>query len=113
MRFNPYFFLLLFSVTMAAFSQVLLKKGAQKQYGGFLREYLNPYVITGYLMLFGSMVMTMIAYRGVSFITVPIMEALGYILVPLLSVFFFGEKITAKRALGMACILAGVFIANL
>lgn len=113
MQLNPYFFLLLFSVTVASFSQILLKKGAQKQYSSFLREYLNPYVILGYLMLFGSMVMTMIAFQGVSFLTVPVMEALGYVLVPLLSVFIFRERISGRKMLGMALILAGVFIANL
>ena len=40
------------SVLVAAVSQVLLKKSAMKQYAHKWAEYLNPYVIIGYGLLF-------------------------------------------------------------
>ena len=46
---NKVFFLIaLSSVTIASFSQVLLKMGAGKSYPSKIREYLNFYVIINY-----------------------------------------------------------------
>lgn len=108
-----YYLIMLLSVTVASFSQILLKKSALKKYDSFLKEYLNPYVIIGYGMLFGSMVLTIIAYSGLEFKIVPVMESVGYIIVMVLSLVFFKEKITAKKALGTLLILAGVIIFNM
>ena len=83
---------LLVSVLIASFSQILLKKSAEKTYSSWLREYLNVYVICGYGMMFVSMFMTIIAYSGMEFTNVQIIEATGYIMVLILSYFFFKEK---------------------
>lgn len=107
---NPYYLLGIFSVTIASFSQVLLKKGAMIQYNSFIREYLNIWVITGYFLMFASVFLTMIVYRGVDFMNVPVLEAIGYVLVPLLSYFFFKEAMTRKKIIGIVCILAGIII---
>lgn len=107
-----YYLIMLLSVTIASFSQILLKKSAIKKYSSFIKEYLNPYVIVGYGMLFGSMVLTIIAYSGVEFKIVPVMESVGYIIVMILSLLFFREKITKKKAIGTMLILLGVIIFN-
>ena len=44
-----HYFFLIGSVLVAAVSQVLLKKGALHHYDSWIREYLNPWVITGYI----------------------------------------------------------------
>lgn len=107
---NGYYALGILSVCIAAFSQILLKKGAMKQYDSFIREYLNVFVISGYFLMFGSVLLTMIAYRGLDFMNVPVLEAIGYVLVPVLSRLFFKEKLTGKKQLGIACILAGIVV---
>lgn len=107
---NGYYLLGILSVTIASFSQILLKKGAMKNYASVIREYLNPYVITGYAMMFCSVFLTMIAYQGLNFMNVPILESIGYILVPVLSYFFFHEKLTARKITGIGLILCGVLI---
>lgn len=107
---NIYYLLGIISVTIASFSQILLKKGAMKQYPSFIREYINPYVITGYCMMFASVLLTMLVYRGVNFMSVPVLESVGYILVPFLSYFFFKEKLTKRKITGIGLILAGVFV---
>ena len=94
---NGYYVLGLLSVTIASFSQILLKKGAMKQYDSFIKEYLNIFVISGYVMMFGSVFLTMIVYRGMDFMNVPVLEAVGYVLVPVLSYLFFKEKLTKKK----------------
>ncbi len=107
---NGYYLLGILSVTVASFSQVLLKKGAMKEYSSFVKEYLNVWVITGYFMMFVSVFLTMIVYRGMNFMNVPVLESVGYVLVPILSYFFFKEALTRRKILGIVCILTGIII---
>lgn len=107
---NGYYALGILSVTIASFSQILLKKGAMKQYDSFIKEYLNIFVISGYMLMFGSVFLTMIVYRGMDFMNVPVIEAVGYVLVPVLSYLFFKEKLTKKKILGILFILAGIVV---
>lgn len=102
--------ILILSVLIASFSQILLKKSAEKTYSSVIREYLNPYVIFGYGMMFVSMFLTIIAYSGMEFTNVQIVEATGYIMVLILSYFFFHEKITKQKVLGMIFIFAGIAV---
>lgn len=101
------------SVLIAAISQILLKKSAMKQYQDRLAEYLNPYVIGGYGILFLSMLMTVFAYRGVDLKTGPVLEATSYLYVAILSAIFLKEKISAKKKIGLLVIIVGVIISNL
>lgn len=107
---NGHLLILLGSVLIASFSQILLKKSAGKTYSSLIREYLNPYVICGYGMMFLSMFMTIIAYAGMEFTNVQIVEASGYIMVLVLSYFFFREKITPRKILGMLFIFGGIAV---
>ena len=91
---NVYIIILIFSVVVAAFAQILLKKSAEKTYTSPIKEYLNAYVIFGYGLMFLSMFITIMAYSGLEFTNVPVIESLGYIVVMFLSYLFFKEKIT-------------------
>ena len=107
---NLFFYLALISVVIASFSQVLLKMGAGKTYHSKIRDYLNFYVITGYGMLFVSMILTIVAYKHLSYLSVPVVEAVGYVLVPVLSYFVFREKFTKRKIMGILFILTGILI---
>jgi len=107
---NIFLLLALLSVTIASFSQVMLKMGAGKTYNSKIREYLNFYVITGYGMLFVSMVLTIVAYSHLSYLSVPVVEAVGYVLVPVLSYFIFKEKLTKRKLVGILFILLGIMV---
>ena len=107
---NMHLLILILSVLIASFSQILLKKSAEKTYPSVIREYLNSYVIFGYGMMFVSMFLTIIAYSGMEFTNVQIVEATGYIMVLILSYFFFHEKITRKKVIGMIFIFAGIAV---
>lgn len=107
---NMHLLILILSVLIASFSQILLKKSAEKTYPSVIREYLNLYVIFGYGMMFVSMFLTIIAYSGMEFTNVQIVEATGYIMVLILSYFFFHEKITRKKVIGMIFIFAGIAV---
>ena len=105
-----YFALYVLSVVVASFSQILLKKSATKQYTSVIREYLNLYVILGYGMMFGSMLLTILAFKGIEFKNGAIIESLGYVLFILLSRLFFQEKITRNKLAGTLFILLGITI---
>ena len=101
---------LLLSVAVAAFSQILLKKSAQKTYPNVIREYLNPYVVIGYSMMVVSTLLTVAAYTGMDYKNGPVVEALGFPLVLFLSRVIFGEKLTKKKLLGNGLILIGILV---
>ena len=64
MQFNPFMTGMLVSVAIASISQVLLKKSTFVHYQSIIKEYINPYVIGGYGLLFISMLLTVYAYSG-------------------------------------------------
>ncbi len=101
------------SVLIAAISQILLKKSAMKQYNYKFGDYLNPYVICAYGLLFLSMMITVYAYKGVDLKTGPVIEATSYIYVAVLSAIFLKEKISNKKKVGLLIIIAGIVISNL
>ena len=101
------------SVAVASVSQVLLKKSALKVYDNVIREYLKPYVIGGYGLLFCSMLLTVYAYSGMDYKNGPVIESLGNVFVLVLGYVVFRERISLRKILGIACIMAGIVIFNL
>ena len=110
MILNKYVYLLISSVIISSFSQILLKTSARKEYTSIVNEYLNSYVIIGYGMMVIATLTTILAYRGLDYKNGPVIESLGYLFVMVLSHFFFKEKISRKKLLGNLMILAGVFV---
>ena len=102
--------LLVLSVVVASLSQILLKKSAEKSYQSLLREYLNPWVISGYGMMVVSTLLTVGGYAGLEYKNGAVIESLGFVLVMLLSRLFFREKITKKKLIGNALILLGIVV---
>ena len=107
---NKYILLLVSSVIVASLSQILLKKSAMKTYTSFIKEYINPYVIIGYIMMVASTVLTVLAYRGVDYKNGPVIDSLGFLLVMVWSRLFFREKITKRKLMGNILILLGIIV---
>lgn len=105
-----YYISAIFSVILASCSQVLLKKGANKKFNSFIKEYLNPYVIFGYLILFVCTLLTVYSFKAIDYKIVAIIETLGYILVTIFGKLFFNEKITYKKILGNCLIIFGIIV---
>ena len=61
-----YWLFLVASVIVASFSQVLLKKSAAKKYNNVIKEYLNPYVIIGYMMMVGTTALSIRMVRSLN-----------------------------------------------
>lgn len=107
---TKYWIVLFLAVIVSSASQMLLKKGATKKYDSVIREYLNPWVISGYGLMVVSTLCVIFAYRGVAYKNGAIIESLGYLLIMFLGRIFFGEKITPKKMIGNLVILAGVLV---
>jgi drug/metabolite transporter (DMT)-like permease len=105
--------LMLTGTFIASCSQIVLKKAADKEYPNKLAEYLNPMVIGAYIFFFGASLCSVMGYKVVPLSIGPILEASGYIWVAILGKIFLKEKISAKKAIGLVIIIAGIVIAAL
>ena len=110
---NKYFLLLIFSVFIASISQILLKISANRKYDKRIKEHLNPYVIIAYSIFCFSLILTILALRGLELKNVPIIESTGYIYILILSRIFLKEKITKYKIGGSFLIILGIIVFNL
>lgn len=106
-----YIAVLILTCCISAFSQVLLKKASLREYSSFIRQYLNPYVITGYSLFFVVLAVNIYVLR---FIPVSICSAFSESLPLVLSFatgkIFFGEKLTKRMLIGAVLIVTGILI---
>lgn len=106
-----YKLLVVFSVLCAAGAQMLLKQGAKKQYPSLWRQYLNPWVMSGYAIMAVSLLLNIFCLsHGVQVKEVSIIESLSYLFVPCLSWLFFKEEITWRKAGAIAVIMTGIVV---
>ena len=106
-----FYILVILSVFAAACAQMLLKQGARKNYVGFLRQYLNPWVIGGYGIMACSLVLNIFCMsRGVQVKEVSVIESLSYLFVPCLAFVLLGERITWRKGVAIAIVISGVII---
>ena len=105
------YIIVILSVFLAACAQMLLKQGAHQQYATWWRQYMNGWVIGGYAIMFGTMVMNIFAMsKGVQVKEVSIIESMSYLFVPALSFVIFKEKLTWRKISAIAIIIIGVII---
>ena len=107
---SKYSLLLIASVFIASCSQILLKKSSEIKYDSFIKEYLNWRVIVGYGMMVLSTILTILAFKGLDYKNGPILEAVGYIFMMVLSRYFLKEKITKNKIVGNILILLGIVV---
>ena len=106
-----YYLLVIVSVLAAAGAQMLLKQGAKKEYSSVLRQYLNPWVMGGYGIMGGALLLNIFCLsQGIQVKEISIIESLSYLFVPLFSWLFFKETITWRKAGAIAVIIVGVIV---
>lgn len=74
---------------------------------------MNRYVIAGYMLLFVSTILTMLALKKVPLSWSPVIESCSYIFVSILGYFILKEKFHRRKLLGMCVIFAGILIFSL
>ena len=98
-------------VFVAACSQMLLKQGARKGYTPWWRQYINGWVISGYVIMFITMVTNIwCMHQGLQLKELSIIESLSYFFVPALSWLIFKETINKRKALAICVIIIGVIV---
>ncbi len=102
--------IMLCGVTIAAFSQILLKTSANQAHQGFLKQYLNKNVILGYLLLLVSMLFSVWALSGMDMRFAPAMESVGFVLVMIFSRVILKEKFTKRKIIGNILIVTGIVV---
>lgn len=107
------FVLAIVSGILSAFSQVLLKKSAATERTSVIREYLNIWVISGYVLTVICMILMILAYKEIPFKYGAALESLVYVYTMFLGKIFFGESITWKKISGNALIVVGVILFSL
>ena len=100
-----YIILFIFSILMASFSQILLKKGSHSK-----NIYLNIKTLTGYGIMFLSTLLTLYAYKGITLGFGQILQSLSFIFVIILSKIFLKEQITKKKVYGIIIIIFGIIV---
>lgn len=110
MNWNSSNWLLVLSVLVATVSQIFLKKSALEPHSSFLREYMNTKVIGAYLLLLLSTVLAIQAFRGITYKNGIMIDSTGYLFILAYSYIFLKEKISRKKLIGNALIIAGLII---
>lgn len=108
--FIQHAFVMTLGVVIAGFSQILLKKAAQKQYNKWIHQYLNMRVILGYSIMVLSTLCTVYAYQVIPLSMAPAWDAFGQVVVVTLSWIILGEKINKKKRIGVTIIIIGILI---
>jgi len=107
---NRYIAIVLFSALLVAFSQILLKKSALKTYSSWMGDYFNIYVISAYFILFITVFLNIIAYKGIDLKEGPVIASASYIFVLILGRIFLNEKITKMKVFGNILIILGIIV---
>ncbi|MEG2024478.1 MAG: EamA family transporter [Gordonibacter sp.] len=99
-----------FGVFISSIAQVFLKKEALREHGSFLKEYVNPLVIGGYVLMLISTLLLVIAFKGIPLSMGPILEATSYVYVTVFGVVLFKEKLGKKKVAALAVIMLGIMV---
>ena len=106
-----YIAIVILSVFAAACAQMLLKQGARKNYTTWWRQYINVWVIGGYVIMACSLVLNIFCMsRGVQVKEVSVIESLSYLFVPTLAFFLFKEQLTKRKLCAITIIICGIII---
>lgn len=100
----------LLGVFIGAVSQVMLKKAALKQYDTKLQEYMNPLVISAYVLFVGTTLMSVVAYKVIPLSMGPILEATSYFYVTFFGVKIFKEKMNRQKVAALGFIVLGIVV---
>ena len=106
-----YYLIVLIGVFACSVSQLLLKKSASEDHHNVISVMLNWKVMLSYAIMFITLVTNIFAMKnGVQLKDMPILEATGYIFVPVLSMLFLSEKIKKNNMVAIGLIVIGIIV---
>lgn len=107
---NSYYMIIVGTAFASAVSQILLNYSNKKKYSKRIYEYVNPYVITSYIILFIVLAFNVYTMRFVGLKEAHAISASTYIFVLLLGRLFLKDKITVNKIIGILLIITGIII---
>lgn len=110
---NISYVLAFLSVFIASVSQILLKQSAQAEHKNFIFKFLNWRVILSYVLLLGTTVVNVFAYRGIELKVTPMIEATGIIWVTVLAAYFLKERPSKRAILSIGITIIGIVVFSL
>ena len=108
-----YILLMVLSAGITAFSQIILKKSANKKHRGLIYEYVNPYVLISYMCYFGVLALNVFIYTKIDYRFGVVINSMSSVLVMILSRAFLGEIITKRRIYGNILVVIGILVFTL
>ncbi|NLZ70497.1 MAG: multidrug ABC transporter [Clostridiaceae bacterium] len=97
-------------IILTVSSQILLKVAAGKTYTSFYKQYLNFPVIAAYIMLFASTFLNTLVFRLIPLSYSPIWNSISFVLLNVICVLFFKEKMTLLKLIGLTLITSGILL---
>lgn len=107
---NPYYLGVIITAFASAVSQILLNISALKKYENRIREYVNPWVISSYMILVAVLVTNVYLLGFMNLKEENAIASSTYVFVLILSRVILKEKITWKKIVGNVLIVAGIII---
>lgn len=107
---NPYYLGVIITAFASAVSQILLNISASKKYENRIREYVNPWVISSYMILVAVLVTNVYLLGFMNLKEENAIASSTYVFVLILSRVILKEKITWKKIVGNVLIVAGIII---
>lgn len=99
------------SVLVAAISQILLKKAANRtSNASFVKKFMNITVITAYSLMMLSSVCGMMSLRYLELNITPVFQATSFFWILVLSRIFLKEKIEKQKIISISIIFVGIII---
>ena len=107
---NKYYLLVLLASLLSAISQILLKVSARKKYNNRILEYLNPWVITSYMMLAVTLLITTYVLRYITIVSSNAINCTSYLFVMIIGRIVLKEKIGWNLIVGNIIVLCGIML---
>ncbi len=105
------YLLVILGIFSCSLSQLFLKKSANREHKSKLFEVINPLVIFSYMIFFCSLLINIWAMsHGLKLKELAMLESLGYVFVPLLSVIVLKERMTRIAILAIFVTLFGITV---
>ena len=107
---TTYILIFISASLISAFSQILLKIAARKEYRSWIYEYLNVRVICAYAIFFLATLLTVYCYKVVPLSLGAMLEASGYVFVTVLGRLILKESVPKQKIIGMILVIIGVIV---
>ncbi len=107
---TTYILIFISASLISAFSQILLKIAARREYRSWIYEYLNVRVISAYAIFFLATLLTVYCYKVVPLSTGAMLEASGYVFVTVLGKIILKESVPKQKIIGMILVILGVIV---